>query len=444
MKKTLTYAVLSICFFSACIKSSIPIPPPPPSNIGSSDSGSLTISSISPVHGAGGTTITVYGSGFSTIGTNDVVTINGKTASVVSASADSVVVTIPVKAGTGAVSVSIGSKSVTGPVLTYDVVYMVSTLAGSTKGDADGTGPGAQFYQPDGICVDASGNLYVSDAANNKIRKVTSAGVVTTIAGSTKGFQDGSAFTAQFNQPFGICVNAQGTLYIADYWSHAIRQYTAAGGVTTIMGGTMGYATGGLGTAEFNNPAGICTDSTGAIYVADAGNSCIRGIYGGYVFLLAGDPCYSGTTDGVGTGAFFSDPYGLCTDGKGTFYVADTYTQTIRKVTSDGVVTTIAGRALREGTQDGPGDKATFFQPSAICIDSNGNLYVADTQNHLIRMVTPAGVVSTIAGTANPGHADGIGTAASFNTPFGICVDAQGVIYVSDTDNNTIRKIVQQ
>jgi sugar lactone lactonase YvrE len=440
MKKPLIYAVFSACFFSACIKSSIPIPPP----VGTSSSGTLTISSISPVHGAGGTTITVYGTGFSGISANDVVTINGKSAQVISASADSLVVTIPVQAGTGAVSLSIGNRSVTGPILTYDVVYMVSTLAGGAKGFADGTGSGAQFYQPSGICVDAGGNLYVSDAANYKIREVTPAGVVSTIAGSTKGFQDGSALTAQFDQPFGICVNAQGTLYIADYWAHAIRQYTAAGGVTTITGGTMGYVNASVATAEFNNPAGICTDATGAIYVADAGNSIIRGIYGGYTYLIAGDPCYSGTTDGTGMGAFFSDPYGLCTDGNGTFYVADTYTQTIRKVTSGGVVTTIAGRALREGTQDGPGDKATFFQPSAICVDANGNLYVADTQNHLIRMVTPDGVVSTIAGTANPGHADGIGTAASFNQPFGICINAQGVIYVADTYNNTIRKIVQQ
>jgi sugar lactone lactonase YvrE len=181
------------------------------------------------------------------------------------------------------------------------------------------------------------------------------------------------------------------------------------------------------------------------LYVTDASNSLIRDIYAGMVGNIAGSPCQSGYTDGIGTQAYFSDPYGLCTDGQGTLYVADTYSQMIRKVVAQySEVTTIAGKNTREGAKDGPGNVASFFQPGGICVDANGNLYIADTQNPLIRMITPNGTVSTIAGTGNPGSGNGIGTAASFNQPFGICINTQGVLYVADTYNNQIRQLTAE
>jgi len=432
-------AIISCCTFS-CIKK------PGVFNIGHTvpGNGSVTISAISPTHGAAGTSVTISGTGFSVTSTSDIVKINGALAQVSSASENSLIVTIPVKAGTGAVTLTIGSQTVTGPVLTYDPAYVVSTYVGSISGFADGTGQNALFKQPMGICVDADGNLYISDGGNFKIRKIAAGGVVTTLAGSTSGFTDGPAATAQFKGPWGICRDGQGTLYIVDESAHAIRKLTTAGNVTTMAGGTEGYATGSATTSKFEYPAGICMDAAGVPYLTDAGNSLIRMIYGGYVYNIAGTPCQTGWADGTGSQAMFSDPYGICTDGKGNFYVADTYGQTIRKVTSGGVVTTIAGRDQQEGTADGTGAKASFFQPSAICVDKDGNLFVADTQNHLIRKVTAAGEVTTIAGTGKAGSVDGTGTAASFNQPFGICIDAQGTLYIADTYNNTIRKIVQE
>lgn len=430
MKKALPAIAILSLFVSSCIRTSIPIPPPPHTGTTGADS-SLTITGVSATTGAGGSNITIYGTGFSTTLTGDQVTINGKTATVVSAAADSLVVAIPVKAGTGIVAVTVGSTTATGPVLTYKAVWVVTTFAGSTKGAADGMGTGAQFNQPMGICSDAAGNLYVTDAGNFELRKITASGTVSTLATNAEGW--------------GICVNKQGTLYFCDYWDHTIRQYTAAGGVTVITGGTQGYMGGLVSQSEFNNPAGICTDSTGMLYVTDASNSLVRDIYSGMVGNIAGNPCQTGYTDGIGTQAMFSDPYGLCTDGRGTLYVADTYSQRICKLVAQySEVTTVAGSHLRQGTKDGPGNVASFFQPGGVCIDANGNLYVADTQNHLIRMIAPDGTVSTIAGSGNRGDADGIGAAASFDQPFGICVNAQGVVYVADSWNNKIKQLVAQ
>ncbi|HEV2483585.1 MAG TPA: IPT/TIG domain-containing protein [Puia sp.] len=430
MKKALSAVTVLAIFVSSCIRTYIPIPPPPHTGSTTPDS-ALTITGLSATTGAGGSNITIYGTGFSTTLADDQVTINGKTATVVSAAADSLVITIPVKAGTGIVGVTVGSTTATGPALTYKAAWVVTTFAGSTKGTADGSGTGAQFFQPMGICSDAAGNLYVTDAGNNELRKITTAGVVSTLAANAAGW--------------GICIGKQGTLYFCDPWDNCIRQYTTAGGVTTITGGAQGYYGGPVSQAQFNFPAGICTDSTGVLYVSDAGNSIIRDIYAGAAGNIAGNPCNSGYTDGIGTQAMFSDPYGLCTDGQGTLYIADTYSQRICKLVAQySQVTTIAGSHLREGTRDGAGNVASFFQPGGVCVDINGNLYVADTQNHLIRMITPDGTVSTIAGTGNPGDADGIGTAASFNQPFGICINSQGVLYVADSYNNKIRQLVAQ
>ena len=434
--KSIFLATAVACYLLSCTKSK---------DVATVDNNDvpLTISSISPAHGAGGTNITIYGTGFSTTSTNDTVKINGKITTIVSAKNDSLIVTIPIKAGTGSISLTVGGKTVIGPELKYDTVYAVTTYAGSTAGATDGAALNAQFKKPTGICSDAAGNLYISDCGNYKIRKISSTGIVSTLAGSTQGFVDGSAATAQFKQPMGICRDGQGTLYIVDQTAHAIRQFTASGGVTTITGGTDGYAAGTVAATKFSYPAGICLNATGVIYVTDAGNSLLRSITGGWVYNVAGSPCQTGSSDGTGSQAQFNDPMGVCTDGQGNFYLADTYGQKIRKVAPGSVVTTIAGSDA-QGHTDGTGAAAKFFQPSAICIDASGTLYVADTYNHLIRKITPAGVVTTIAGSGSSGNADGIGVTASFNTPFGICIDAQGVLYVADSYNNTIRKIVQQ
>ena len=271
---------------------------------------------------------------------------------------------------------------------------VVTTLAGQarSKGSTDGSGASARFYWPSGIACDAAGNLYVADERNNTIRKITPAGEVTTLAGKahSKGSADGSAAAARFNSPEGIACDSAGNLYVADARNSTIRKITPAGEVTT----------------------------------------------------LAGEAGFEGSTDGWGTGARFAGPCGIACDAAGNLYVTDTGNNTIRKVTSAGKVTTVAGTAGDYGGHDGKGTAARFWRPDGLACDAAGNLYVADAWNDTIRKITPAGEVSTFAGTAHSaGSADGSGAAARFNGPWGIARDASGSVYVADAFNSTIRKM---
>ena len=260
---------------------------------------------------------------------------------------------------------------------------VVTTLAGSTAGYVDGTGAAVQFNNPFGVTVDMSGTIYVADTYNHRIRKVTPAGVVTTLAGSTIGYADGTGAAAQFNAPFSVAVNSAGVVYVADLNNNRIRKVTPAGVVTTLAGSTIGYADGTGAAAQFNNPHSVAVDSTG------------------------------------------------------TVYVADTHNHRIRKVTPAGVVTTLAGST--QGYVDGTGAAAQFYYPYFVAVDSSGAVYVSDTNNHRIRKVTPAGVVTTLAGST-PGFTDATGTGARFYNPYGITVNSSGILYVVD-GNQRVRQI---
>ncbi|MBI4884482.1 MAG: hypothetical protein HY826_10570 [Actinobacteria bacterium] len=312
---------------------------------------------------------------------------------------------------------------------------MVTTLAGSTSGSAEGAL--AQFAFPAGVAVDAAGNVYVADFSNNLIRKITAAGVVTTLAGSTSGSADGTGAAAQFFTPRGVAVDTAGNVYVADTNNHRIRKITAAGVVTTLAGSTSGPADGTGAAAQFSSPRGVAVDTAGNVYVADTGNHRIRKVTAaGVVTTLAGST--AGFADGTGAAAQFSVPSGVAVDTAGNVYVADTSNHRIRKVTAAGVVTTLAGST--SGSADGTGAAAQFSFPFGVAVDTAGNVYVADSINNLIRKVTAAGVVTTLAGSTF-GYLDGIGAAAQFSTPTGVAVDAAGNIYVADSDNNRIRKI---
>ena len=321
---------------------------------------------------------------------------------------------------------------------------VVTTFAGSLgRGSADGTGSAAGFWGPQGVAVDGNGNLYVGDTFNNTIRQITSAGVVTTLAGSsTQGWTDGTGGDARFISPNGMALDGIGNLYVAD--DCTIRKITSAGVVTTLAGspGIIGSADGTGSDARFTVPKGVAVDGSGNVYVADSWNQTIRKITSaGVVTTLAGSPGVSGFADGTGSGARFSYPSGLAADGSGNVYVADSQNKTIRKITSAGVVTTLAGTPGALGTANGTGSAARFIAPSGIAVDGSGNVYVADRST--IRKITPAGVVTNLAGTPMvSGSADGNGGAAQFSHPNGIAVDGSGVVYVLDFSNNpTIRTI---
>ncbi|KAA0253821.1 MAG: hypothetical protein EDX89_12655 [Acidobacteria bacterium] len=322
-------------------------------------------------------------------------------------------------------------------------------LAGNEggAGSEDGIGTAARFSSPGFAAADSSGNLYVTDVGNNTIRKVTPAGVVTTLAGlaGSPGAADGTGSAAQFDGPLGVAVDASGNVYVADYWNHTIRKVTPAGVVTTLAGlaGSAGSADGTGSAAQFNRPAGVAVDSSGIVYVAESRNHTIRKVTpAGAVTTLAGLAGSPGSADGTGSAARFGYPDGVAVDASGNVYVADSLNHTIRKVTPAGAVTTLAGLAGSSGAADGTGSAARFDDPDGMAVDASGNLYVADYGNHTIRYVTPAGVVTTLAGLAgSAGSADGTGSAARFDNPIGVAVDASGIIYVADYWNHTIRKV---
>jgi sugar lactone lactonase YvrE len=328
-------------------------------------------------------------------------------------------------------------------IIAADGTATMSTLAGTagTKGSADGTGTAASFYIPRGIALDASGNLYVADTFNCAIRKITSAGVVSTLVGGPCSSTYGSRPT--FDYPEGIAVDASGNLYVADTGHSKIQKITPAGVVSILAGSSLNisYADGTGTDASFNDPIGITVDASGNLYVADTGNDTIRKITAeGMVTTLAGTARTSGSTDGTGTAATFYYPRGIAVDASGNLYVGDTGNGEIRKITPSSVVTTFAGTV--GGSADGTGTSASFYLPRRIAVDADSNVYVADSSNNTIRKITPAGVVTTLAGTAGKsGSADGTGTSASFNGPYGITVDASGNLYVADAFNSTIRKV---
>ena len=317
-----------------------------------------------------------------------------------------------------------------------------------SPGSANGTGTAALFKRPQAAVVDGGGNVFIADTDNSTIRKATSAGVVTLFAGTpgSQGGTNGTGTVARFSKPTGIGRDASNNLYVTDVAGQTVRRITSAAVVTTFAGsnGVSGSTNGSTGTsARFSSPSGVVVDSSGNIFIGDSANGTVRRITSaGAVTTFVGTAGSQGSTDGTGAGAMFYRPAGIARDANNNLYVADPVANTIRKITTGGVVTTLAGYSAVVGANDNTGSLAGFRGPSGVVADSSGNLFIADTGNHTIRKVTPAGVVTTFAGLAGTaGSTNATGTSARFNSPNGLAIDSSNNIYVADTGNHTIRKV---
>ena len=311
----------------------------------------------------------------------------------------------------------------------------VTTLAGLPliTGLTNGPATNAVFDDPASLACDGSGNLYVADSQNHVIRKIDTHGAVTTFA------------AAQFDTPSGIAVSPDGVIYVSDTGNHTIRRITPEGAVSAFAGaaGQSGFIDAIGSAARFNSPLGIAVSSNGTVYVADCGNHSIRTIVpNGAVTTFAGNTGDWGTADGSGTTVHFNGPVGLALDDQGNVFVSDSNNHIIRKITPAGIVSTWAGIPLSDGYVNGDRLAARFAKPAELAFDRHGNLFVADSFNHVIRKITPAGKVETVAGLAGShGFASGVNGQARLFNPYGLAIRPDGSLIVSDAYNELIRLV---
>lgn len=317
--------------------------------------------------------------------------------------------------------------------------WVVSTVAGDgASGYLDGPALSARFFQPHDVAVAVDGTIYVTDLGNRRIRKI-SGGQVSTFAGSgIRGIVNDNGILAQFDAPFLIAADRNGSLYVSDEQDAGIRKISPSAGVSTYAGGLYGFADGAVDVAMFNGDVDVAADLIGNIYLADPFNHRIRKINtSGQVSTIAGSGI-PGFKNGTGVAAQFNRPGGIAIDKDGNLYIADNSNFRVRKITVSADVSTFAGNGT-QGDADGNADVAQFSNAmDNLVVDTGGNVYIAD--NNRIRKITPEGVVSTIAGST-AGYEDGIGISAKFDRPAGLGIDAQGNIYVADPNNNRVRKL---
>jgi sugar lactone lactonase YvrE len=333
------------------------------------------------------------------------------------------------------------------------IIYTVAGDGNSGYAGDGGAATNASLDTPEGVVVDASGNQFIVDSSNNRIRKVGTNGIITTVAGDANiGFagDGGAAISASLDGPEGAAVDASGNLFIADTYNERIRKVGPNGIITTVAGnGTFGFAgDGGEATsAELDYPEGVAVDASGNVFIADAGNQRIRKVAtNGVITTVAGDGigAYSGD-GGAATNASIYNPEDVVVDATGNLFIADTYNQRIRKVATNGIITTIAGNGTRAYSGDGGlATSASLLDPEGVAVDAAGNLFIADTENQVIRKVGTNGIITTVAGNGTEGYSGdgGAATNAAMSSPEGVAVDASGNLFFADTDNQVIRKVV--
>jgi uncharacterized protein (TIGR03437 family) len=325
---------------------------------------------------------------------------------------------------------------------------VITTVAGNgltgSSGD-NGAATSARLANPEGVAVDSAGNLYIADADNHRIRKV-SGGVIATVAGNgLAGFSgdNGPAVNAQLNSPYGVAVDSAGNLYIADTENQRIRK-VSGGVIATIAGsGTAGFSgdNGPAISATLGTPMGIAVDLAGNLYIADRDNSRVRKVASGLIATVAGNGTQGFSGDnGPAADAQLFIPISVAVDSPGNLYIADRYNNRIRKVTN-GTIATVAGGGTPIGG-NGPALSSQFGDPSGVALDSAGNLYIADQASNRVWKVSN-GSIAVVAGNGTPGFSGDNGPAAGaqLNEPFGVAVDSVGNVFIADTGNQRIRKV---
>ena len=338
---------------------------------------------------------------------------------------------------------------------------VIATVAGNGTFGFSGDGgraSSAVLNEPFGLAVDAAGNLFIADSGNNRIRKVSaSTGVITTVAGVGEGgglttfAGDGEpATSAWLNQPFGLAVDASGNLFIADSGNDRIRKVAVNGVITTVAGNGVYRFSGDGGpasSAQLRNPAGVAVDAFGNLFIADCDNKRIRKVSpGGLMSTFVGNGTYGFSGDGgPATAASLRDPWSVAVDAAGNLFIADLLANRIRKVSaSTGVITTVAGNGGWGLAGDGgPATSASLNYPYGVAVDASGNLFIADEQNHAIRKVSPSGVITRVAGNGTAGYSGngGPATSAQLNSPNAVAVDASGNLFIADSQNFRVRKV---
>jgi sugar lactone lactonase YvrE len=312
----------------------------------------------------------------------------------------------------------------------------VTTLAGSSEGHADGLASVARFSEPTAIAVDSAGNVYVADFANHRIRKIDPQGNVSTLAGSgVAGYADGPGDKAQFNGPAGVAVDRSGNVYVSDALNYRIRRIGPDGTVTTIAGsgpigvlGVGGFADGPAATARFAAPAGLAVDASGNVYVADKDNHRVRRISpDGIVTTVAGSG-REGTQDGSRGQAQLTFPVGLAIDEVGNLYFTQHSRPAVRRVSADGEVTTLLIRP--------PGTAL-----AGVAVSGDGTVFFVESSSHAIYSLAPGGQPYSVAGSGSCGKRDGPGAVAMFSNPTGLALGPRGELYVADHGNHQVRKV---
>ena len=400
----------------------------------------IKIDSIFPSRGNYRTTVIIYGNDFDKLPSNYFISINDLRCNIVTKTNTALTIALPARAGSGKFQIHFNNETKSSTDFIFEKIYLVSTIAGDGNiGLKDGQGTNARFFYPVSIIKDSKGDYLITDYFNHVIRKMDKNYNVTTYAGTgISGYLDGDKTSAKFSYPSGTVIDKNDNLYIADTYNHKIRKISTNGLVSTIAGSTAGYLDGNANIAKFNQPKGIVMDAFGNIFIVDYNNDRIRKLSpNGIVETYAGSS--KGFTDGIGVAAKFNFPATIACDLNNVLYVADASNNRIRKIDNNRNVTTLAGDGT-VGLKDGLLSTCKLNEPKGVYLDNHQNVWIGDFSNHVVRYID-GDSISTIIGSTQ-GFLDGENKNVKFNFPGGMLFENDSTILMCDVHNQRIRKII--